>query len=135
MRSQIDALGISARVRRLGRVPRRDLDVLMADAMALAFPSTYEGFGIPVLEAMSRRCPVIVSTSTALPEIAGDAALLVDPDDIEGWVAAMRLLLDDPVRRAELIDRGYRRAGDFSWERSSQALTDAYRIALERAGS
>jgi glycosyltransferase involved in cell wall biosynthesis len=132
LRVQIDELGLSDRVRRLGRIPRRHLDVLLAEATALAFPSTYEGFGIPVLEAMSRGCPVIASTATALPEIAGDAAIYVDPDDIDGWAAALRTLLDDPARRADLAERGYRRAADFSWERSTEALRQAYEIALER---
>jgi glycosyltransferase involved in cell wall biosynthesis len=132
LRATIDDLGIADRVRRLGRIPRRDLDILMAEATALTFPSTYEGFGIPVLEAMSRRCPVIVSTATALPEIAGGAGLFVAPDDVEGWAAAMAGLLDDPAERARLAELGYQRAADFSWERSTDALWAAYQLGLER---
>jgi len=135
LQREIDQLRIRRRIRRLGRIPRRDLDALIDSATALAFPSSYEGFGIPVLEAMSRRCPVIASTATALPEVVGDAGLLVDPYDTDGWVAAMRLLLDDPIERAELAERGYERAGEFSWQRSSEALTAAYDAAFDRIAS
>jgi glycosyltransferase involved in cell wall biosynthesis len=130
--AEIARLGINDRVMRIGRIRRADLDLLMDGATALTFPSTYEGFGIPVLEAMSRRCPVIVSTATALPEVVGDAGLLVDPADVSGWACAMQTLLDDPGERARLAERGYQRAGEFSWERSVQALTEAYAIAYER---
>jgi len=131
LQAEIDELRVRNRIRRLGRIPRRDLDALIDAATALAFPSTYEGFGIPVLEAMSRRCPVIASTATALPEVVGDAGLLVDPDDTEGWTAAMRSLLDDPTARAALAERGYARAGEFSWARSVEALGAAYDAAFE----
>jgi alpha-1,3-rhamnosyl/mannosyltransferase len=135
LQEEIDQLRIRRRIRRLGRIPRRDLDALIDGATALAFPSSYEGFGIPVLEAMSRRCPVIASTATALPEVVGDAGLLVDPYDTEGWVAAMRLLLDDPAERAERAERGYARAGEFSWQRSVEALAAAYDDAFDRIAS
>jgi alpha-1,3-rhamnosyl/mannosyltransferase len=132
LQSEIDALRIRSRIRRPGRIPRRDLDVLIDGATALAFPSSYEGFGIPVLEAMSRRCPVIASTATALPEVVGDAGLLVDPDDTDGWADAMQRMLDEPNLRSELAERGYARAGEFSWERSVEALRAAYDVAFDR---
>ncbi|HVN50983.1 MAG TPA: glycosyltransferase family 1 protein, partial [Acidimicrobiales bacterium] len=132
LQAEIDELRVRPRIRRLGRIPRPDLDALIDGATALAFPSSYEGFGIPVLEAMSRRCPVIASTATALPEVVGDAGLLVDPDDVEGWAAAMRTLLEDPSTRRDLAERGYARAGEFSWERSVEALGAAYDAAFDR---
>jgi alpha-1,3-rhamnosyl/mannosyltransferase len=135
LQEEIDQLRVRRRIRRLGRIPRRDLDALIDSATALAFPSSYEGFGIPILEAMSRRCPVIASTATALPEVVGDAGLLVDPYDTDGWVAAMRRLLDDPVERTALAERGYARAGEFSWQRSVEALSAAYDAAFDRITS
>jgi glycosyltransferase involved in cell wall biosynthesis len=135
LRAEIEALRLDDRVRRLGRIPRRDLDVLISGAVALTFPSTYEGFGIPVLEAMSRHCPVIASTATALPEVVGSAGILVDPFDVDGWTAALDQLLDDPGRRAGLAELGFERAGQFSWERSVGALVRAYQVAWAAAGS
>jgi glycosyltransferase involved in cell wall biosynthesis len=134
MQEEIDALRVRGRIRRPGRIPRRDLDLLIDAATALAFPSSYEGFGIPVLEAMSRRCPVIASTATALPEVVGDAGLLVDPYDTDGWAAAMQRMLDEPDLRASLAERGYERAGEFSWERSVEGLSAAYDAAFGRIG-
>ncbi len=127
---QIAALGLESRVRRLGRIPRRDLDVLLADATGLTFPSLYEGFGAPVLEAMARACPVIAADATALPEVVGGAGSLVDPRDPDGWTRAMVSLLTDDLRRADLIAAGPARAAMFTWERAACALADAYRQAL-----
>jgi glycosyltransferase involved in cell wall biosynthesis len=135
LRAEIDALRLESRVRRLGRIPRRDLDVLIGGAAALAFPSSYEGFGIPVLEAMGRHCPVIASSATALPEVVGDAGILVDPYDVDGWAEAMIDLLEDEARGRELGELGYERAGQFTWERSVQALSEAYRVALSSLGT
>ncbi len=134
LRAEIEALGIRDRVRRLGRIPRRDLDVLIGGAVALTFPSTYEGFGIPVLEAMSRHCPVIASDATALPEVVGSAGVLVAPYDVDGWAAGMAELLGDPARRARLADLGYERAGEFTWDRSVRALATAYEVAFAAQG-
>ncbi len=134
LRSEIEALGLQRRVRRLGRIPRRDLDVLIAGAVALTFPSSYEGFGIPVLEAMSRHCPVIASDATALPEVVGTAGLLVGAYDVDGWAAGMSDLLADPARRDRLGDLGYQRAGEFTWDRSVRALATAYEVALVDLG-
>jgi glycosyltransferase involved in cell wall biosynthesis len=114
-------------VRRLGRVPESDLDALYREAVALVLPSRYEGFGMTVLEAMSRRCPVVAADATALPEVVGGAGVLVDPDDPPRWSAAMVELLDDPARRAALADAGEARARTFDWARSAAALTDLYR--------
>jgi len=135
LRAEIEALRLESRVRRLGRIPRRDLDVLISGAAALAFPSSYEGFGIPVLEAMGRHCPVIASNATALPEVVGHAGILVDPYDVGGWAEAMTALLEDEGRGRELGERGYERAGQFTWERSVRALSEAYRVALASPGA
>jgi glycosyltransferase involved in cell wall biosynthesis len=127
LRALIASLGLGDRVRRIGRVPEGDLDALYREAVALVLPSRYEGFGMTVLEAMSRRCPVIAADATALPEVVGDAGLLVDPDDPEPWSRAMVHLLDDPDRRRRLADAGEARARTFDWGRSARLLAGVYR--------
>jgi glycosyltransferase involved in cell wall biosynthesis len=120
-------LRISDAVRRTGRIPARDVDVLYRGAVALAFPSLYEGFGIPVLEAMSRGCPVLAARATALPEVVGDAGLLLPPDDPERWSEAMVRVLEDDELRDRLIGAGQRRAREYDWEASAEVLADVYR--------
>ncbi len=137
VRERIVRLGIAGSVRRTGRIPRRDLDILLTEAAALVFPSRYEGFGLPVLEAMAAGCPVISSDAGALPEVAGEAAVLVPPDDTHEWTAAMREILHDPALRRELHERGLRRAANplFSPEVAVEQLSRAYRDAARlRAG-
>ncbi|MDQ1424598.1 MAG: hypothetical protein QOD72_2096 [Acidimicrobiaceae bacterium] len=122
--------GLTGRVRRLGRVPDADRDALYRAALALAFPSRYEGFGAPVIEAMAAGCPVIASAATALPEVVGDAGWLVDPDDASAWSAAIVALSDDEGRRRRLIDAGRRRVGQFGSGRAAVLLVGAYVQAL-----
>jgi len=132
LQSEIWRLGLTDRVVRTGRIPRRDLDALFSEALALTFPSHYEGFGIPTLEAMSRGVPVIASTAGALPEVVGDAGVLLDPDDTEAWGDAMlQVLHHDDFRRA-LVARGAARAARFTWTASAEALVQAYDTAVAR---
>ena len=132
VRGEIERQGLGERVVRAGRVPRPDLDALFDAAAALTFPSHYEGFGIPVLEAMSHRLPVLASSSTALPEVVGDGGVLLDPDDIEAWAEAMADIVNDPAHRAELSRRAEARAAGYTWEASAQALAAVYRVARLR---
>jgi len=134
VRAEIELLGMSERVVRAGRIPRPDLDGLFDAAAALTFPSHYEGFGIPVLEAMSHRLPVLASSSTALPEVVGDGGVLLDPDDVEAWAAAMARIVDEPGHRDDLAGRAGARAAGFTWEASAQALATVYRVARARVG-
>lgn len=127
---EVHELGIEDSVKRLGFVPGRDLEALYLDAVATTFPSRFEGFGAPVLEAMSRGCPVIAADATALPEVIGGAGVLVSPDNAEEWCQAMAELLEDDARRAELVKRGHERARGFTWARSADILEDAYRHVL-----
>lgn len=129
--AQIDRLGVGDRVRRTGRIPRRDLDVLLTEATALTLPSRYEGFGLPAVEAMAAGCPVIAADAGAIPEVVDGSGVLVPPDAPDQWTRAMRQLLDDPDRRADLRARGLRRAAAarFSSEGAGAALVDAYRTA------
>ena len=110
----------------LGHVGEEELVELYRHAIALVFPSRYEGFGLPVLEAMARRTPVITSTSSSLPEVARDAAMLVDPDDVEGLRDAMVRVAADPDLRAELIERGAEVVSGFSWDETARATVAAY---------
>jgi len=112
-------------------MPGDDLACLYSGCLALVFPSLYEGFGIPVLEAMACGAPVITSNTTALPEAAGDAALLVDPEDTAAIAAAMRRVLDAPDLRAALRARGFAHARQFTWARTARATVVAYQAALE----
>jgi alpha-1,3-rhamnosyl/mannosyltransferase len=124
-------LGLEGRVRRLGRVPPARLAALFRSAVALVYPSTYEGFGLPLAEAMAAGCPVIAADRTALPEVLGGAGILVDPADAPGWADAISLLLADGPLRVRLIAAGRERARSFSPEEAARRQVAAYRLALE----
>lgn len=126
----VETVGVAHRVRRPGRVPRADLDALYRSAAALVFPSRYEGFGNPVAEAMSVACPVLVADATSLPEVVGDAGVLLSPDDANVWAQAMDHVLDDPAERRRLAEAGRSRAEDWHWDRTAVALERAYREAV-----
>ncbi|GIW09597.1 MAG: glycosyl transferase family 1 [Dehalococcoidia bacterium] len=126
----IRALGLEGRVVRLGAVPEAHLGDLYRGALAFLFPSLAEGFGLPPLEAMQAGVPVVASTATSLPEVLGDAALLVPPNDEAGWARALRRVVEDGALRATLAAAGRERARRFSWQRSAEAVLAAYRRAL-----
>ncbi|MCW3003202.1 MAG: glycosyltransferase family 4 protein, partial [Conexibacter sp.] len=111
--------GVADRVHQCGWVDDAQLEGLYAAATCLAFPSLAEGFGLPVLEAMARGLPVACSGVSAMPEIAGDAALLFDPMSVDAIAGAVGHLLDDAALRTRLIARGHDRAAQFSWERTA----------------
>ena len=114
-------------VRRLGYVGEDELPALYAGAHAFAFPSLYEGFGLPVLEAMASGVPVLTSNVSSLPEVAGDAALLVDPNDEDALREGLVRLLDDSAWRTNASARGLARSRDYPWSRCVDATIDAYR--------
>ena len=129
--TSIRRLGLGDRVRRLGRISDGDLDRLLAGAVGLVYPSRYEGYGLPLTEAMAVGCPVIASSATALPEVVGDAGLLVDPDDVAGWTDAMLRLLDDGTLRARLIAAGRERTRGLTPNETARRLVAAYRLAID----
>jgi glycosyltransferase involved in cell wall biosynthesis len=107
-----------------------ELDRLYRRARIFAFPSLDEGFGMPVLEAMAHGTPVVTSKSSAMPEVAGDAALLVDPHDTDAIATALNCLANDPSLRDDLGQRGVRRAREFSWESAVNKTWQVYRELL-----
>lgn len=98
---------------------------LLRNASALVFPSRYEGFGIPVLEAMAAGTPVLCMRTSALPEVAGDAALFIDGDDVHEWHAQLERLAASEADRAALVEAGRNRAGAFTWNRCAARLVSA----------
>lgn len=126
----IDRLGLRPRVRRTGRVPAADVAGLYRLATLVAVPSTYEGFGLPAVEAMAHGTPVVAADATALPEVVGDAGILVPPGQPERWSSAIAGLLDDPDRQAALAAAGPARAARFSWTANATGLLGAYVAAL-----
>ncbi len=122
-----------AAVQRLGRITDTDKAWLLHHAQALAYPSLDEGFGFPLLEAMQVGLPVVASTAGSLPEIAGDAAMLVDSGDVEGLAAALLTVTGETAVRRRLIDAGHARVAAFSWSATATQLTDLYAaLAMER---
>src|SRR6185503_20273033 len=113
-----------------GYVPREELPALYSGATAFVYPSLLEGFGLPVVEAMACGTPVITSNNSALKEVAGNAAVLVDPLSVRELAEAMMRLAEDGGAREELSRRGLRRAEQFSWTRTAELTLDAYRQAL-----
>jgi glycosyltransferase involved in cell wall biosynthesis len=124
------AAGISDRIRLTGWIERAELEGLYNAARLFAYPSLIEGFGIPILEAMARGLPVACSSAGALAEVAGDAAVLFDPRDPAAITDALRRLLDDSDLRERLIEAGWARAGQFSWERCAEQTLAVYRHVL-----
>ncbi len=110
-----------------GYVSEAELIHLYQTARCFVYPSMYEGFGLPVLEAMACGCPVITSNTSSMPEVAGDAALLVDPCEVDDIEDAICKLTNDPALCAELSAKGVQRASGFSWRRTAQQTLDVYR--------
>ncbi len=131
MKKLCDAALVEARVADrvvfTGFVTEDELDTLLRNACMLVYPSLYEGFGIPILEAMKVGVPVITSNATAMPEVAGGAALLVDPLRVDALVDGMKRLLKDDELRNELTQAGYVRAEAFTWDRAGEMYLDIYK--------
>jgi glycosyltransferase involved in cell wall biosynthesis len=109
---------------------RRVVLALYRSAQARVYPSRYEGFGLPLLEAMACGTPVIAARTSSIPEVVGDAAVLLDPDDEEGWIAAIESVLEDAPHRARLQSAGASRAREFSWRRTAEETARVYRGLL-----
>lgn len=123
------ALGLRDRVRLTGFVSDADLSGWYSGADCFVFPSVHEGFGLPPLEAMRCGAPVVTSNVSSLPEVVGDAAVMVDPLDVVALAAAIRRVVTDPVLAGDLRLRGQERAGQFSWQRTARETLRVYREA------
>jgi glycosyltransferase involved in cell wall biosynthesis len=132
---QVTSLGLEERVRFPGYIPRADLPALYSGARAFVYPSRYEGFGFPVLEAMSCGTAVITTNVSALPEVAGDGALLVAPDDVSGLAEALGRVVQDESFRRELSNRAQARAAQFSWDRCARETLQVYQEAMATSPS
>jgi glycosyltransferase involved in cell wall biosynthesis len=132
LEQQIQELGLGDAVLHLSAIPDGDLVLFYNRAALFVFPSLYEGFGLPVLEAMACGTPVVCSDAASLPEVAGDAALRVSPLDEEGWAEAMYRALTDARLREELRARGLERARAFTWERTAEETVEVYREISQR---
>ncbi len=126
----VASLGIADRLVFTGYVTDAELAWLYASCRAFLYPSLFEGFGLPVLEAMSLGAPVVCSDATSLPEVAGQAALLVDPLDVAGLARAMAAVSADAALRERLRAASLARAGLFSWKKTAAIVRDAYARAL-----
>lgn len=126
----VDALGIRDHLVFTGYVSDAELAWLYAECFAFLYPSLFEGFGLPVLEAMSLGAAVVCSDATSLPEVAGDAAVLVDPLDVAGLARAMAAVSADSALRQRLREQALARAGLFSWEKTARIVLDAYNTTL-----
>jgi glycosyltransferase involved in cell wall biosynthesis len=130
LRERARALGVEQDVRFLGWLAGEEFEGLWQVADAFVYPSLYEGFGLPVLEAMARGVPVACSNASSLPEVAGDAALLFDPHEEAAIAGALELLLTDRPEAERLRARGLERAGRFTWERTARATLAGYARAM-----
>jgi glycosyltransferase involved in cell wall biosynthesis len=122
--------GLLGQVIFTGYIPDEDLPAIYNGASLFCFPSLYEGFGLPVLEAMACGTPVVTSNSSSLPEVAGDGAILVDPNNVDEIAHAMQRILEDPELARDLRRRGLQRAAQFSWEKTAKETIAVYERVL-----
>jgi len=122
----VKTLDIEQNVRHIDNATDIQLSHLYSAASMLTLPSHYEGFGFPVLEAMHCGCPVICSDRASLPEVAGDAAILLDPDDIDAWSQSIESLLSDTKKQNQMIENGYQQANNFSWNKTARETVQIY---------
>ncbi|MFN2243036.1 MAG: glycosyltransferase family 4 protein, partial [Anaerolineae bacterium] len=127
-----EELDLDDRAHFVGRVSSEDLLYLYNAAEMLAHPAFYEGFGLPPLEAMACGLPAIVSNVASLPEVVGDAGLLIDPHDVDELTVGMWRILNDSDLRQEMRDKGLRQAQRFSWERAARETQQIYRLVHEK---
>ncbi|MCE2719404.1 MAG: glycosyltransferase family 4 protein [Dolichospermum sp.] len=127
---QTQELGINHLVKFLNYVPYDELPIIINQAIALVFPTLWEGFGLPVLEAMACGTPVITSNISSLPEVAGDAAILINPYHIEEITAAMKMIIHDSETRKQLSKQGLKRVNQFSWEKTGLATVEVLKQYL-----
>ena len=132
--ARVEALGLSRGVILPGYVKNDELPLWYNAAIGLVYPSLYEGFGLPVLEAQACGTPVLTSNVSSLPEAAGDASSMVDPYDVEELAAGLDRLLTDELLRHELRERGLAHAKQFSWPRTARETARVYRRALTEGG-
>jgi glycosyltransferase involved in cell wall biosynthesis len=124
---RVSELGLQDQVHFVGYVGDHDLPAIISAASVLAMPSRYEGFGLPVLEAMACGTPVVCSDASSLPQVAGHAALLVPPEDVRGWDEALARVLSQETLRAQLRELGLAQAARFTWEQAARQTADLYR--------
>jgi len=128
--AMISSLGLEKRVSWLGQVAAEAMPALLAGAGAVVYPSLYEGFGFPALEALAAGTPVVASNRGSLPEVLGDAALLIDPTSVGQLVEALEAVLSRPQLRSSLVEKGRQRARRFTWEKCAEGTTAVYRSVL-----
>jgi glycosyltransferase involved in cell wall biosynthesis len=133
LEQQIAPLVTSGGVRLLGYLPREDLATVIAGATALVYPSVYEGFGLPPLEAMACGVPVITSNVSSIPEVVGNTGLMLDPQDVDGFAEAMQLIVTAPELRADMATKALARSHEFSWASCVRETVDAYKWVLNNS--
>ena len=126
----IRRLSIAADVILPGYVPGEDLPFWYNAAEVFAYPSIYEGFGIPPLEAMACGTPVLASNTTSLPEAVGDAGILLPPTEIEAWRGALASIIENPAMRSDYGARGLEHARKFKWTNTARRIVESYHLAL-----
>ena len=128
--ARVEALGMSGNVIFAGYVANKDLPLWYSAATTFAYPSLYEGFGMPVLEAQACGTPVLTSTASSLPEAAGDGALMVDANDVDAIAAGLSRMLSEETLRRELRERGLAHASQFTWEQTARETASVYQHAI-----
>lgn len=127
---KVNSKRLKGRIFFTGHLPDRDLKAVYSGATALIYPSIYEGFGLPILEAMACRCPVICSNAASMPEVAGDAAILIDPFDADDLARAIDLIVHDTSAGKALIEKGVRHVAGFTWRKTAQKTVDIFKQVI-----
>ena len=130
---KLDTLGVTGDVIFINYASEEELAGYYSSAALLAYPSLYEGFGLPPLEAMACGCPVVASNNSSLPEVVGDAGILIDPYDVSGLARAMREVITNNGLREDMVARGLKQAGKFSWERTARETQKVYNRVYNEA--